>query len=245
MADELLSDRELLSQGFIPRFLLAWPKTTQGTRFHQEPTAITEASMMKYERRVEALLSRLLPIREGTTNVLEPRTLRLGDNARKLWIKFHDGFEARLKPDEAYGPLKDFLNKVCQNVIRVAGVLTAFENIEETEITAEILQRAIEIMNFYTWEAARIKSMAETDSLLLDANRLLSWLSENWLPKHGDIIAMRLLCQYAIPKKYRPKAKMEELIKPLVENKWLVELPDKYEIDGRQYQNCYRIRRPI
>ena len=253
IARDFFRDRKAESQGFLSRFLPVWPESTRGTRFHEDATDESLKAMERYEKNVRKLLDEPLPMREGTVNSLAPAVLSLDKEAKELWVKFQNHIESHLKPDDDLTAIKDFADKSVEHAIRLAGILTVFDHSNDEPggeskpeiITADYLQRGLNLTNFYLHERARILGIVRSGSFIADVDRLRVWLIENWLPGHGEVISLRLLCQYAIPKKFRPKKEMEKALAPLIENKWLVHLDGKHAIDGKDFINCYQIRRPI
>ena len=79
--------------GFIARFLIAWPGSTQGTRAYRP--APEEMPHVKHcGKRIRELLDQALATDER--NCLSPPVLDLSPGARAEWIRFHDQVECEL-----------------------------------------------------------------------------------------------------------------------------------------------------
>ena len=122
----MLSDRMLLSQGLLSRCLVTAPESTSGTRIWREPSDSADAAIKRYGARLLQLLERPLPLKDGKTNELAPRVLRLAADARKLWIAFADSIERQIAPEGPLFPVKGIANKLPEHAARLAGVLALF-----------------------------------------------------------------------------------------------------------------------
>lgn len=79
--------------GFIARFLIAWPGSTQGTRaYRPAPEAMPQVE--RYGQRIRDLLDQ--PLATDERNGLTPPVLDLSPGARAEWIRFHDEVEREL-----------------------------------------------------------------------------------------------------------------------------------------------------
>lgn len=79
--------------GFIARFLIAWPATTQGTRsFRAAPAAMP--AVEDYGRRITVLLDTPLPT--DTQGDLQQTVLDFSVQAREAWVDVHDRIELGL-----------------------------------------------------------------------------------------------------------------------------------------------------
>ncbi|MFH1021362.1 MAG: YfjI family protein, partial [Pseudomonadota bacterium] len=81
--------------GFLARFLIAWPESTQGRRMYQEPPSHWP-HLGKFHRRLGALLDH--PLSFNNLGELEPKTLELSPDAKAIWVAFHNEVEAELLP---------------------------------------------------------------------------------------------------------------------------------------------------
>jgi hypothetical protein len=79
--------------GFIARFLIAWPASTQRTRAYRSTPASTPA-VNRFTGRITALLD--MPLPTDALGGLTPVTLDLSPSARGAWIRAHDDIESGL-----------------------------------------------------------------------------------------------------------------------------------------------------
>ena len=87
-AAQFLSDPLLRDQGLLSRVLVAAPESIAGTRFYRDPLPEDDAAIRAYGARILSILEAPWPLAEGRRNELEPRVLRMTEEA--------DGSLARL-----------------------------------------------------------------------------------------------------------------------------------------------------
>lgn len=176
IAESIFCDDTLIGQGFMARCLLAWPESTIGTRKYQPTDLSTDKYLIAYWHRVTQLLELKPALSEGTENELNPRRLTLSNDAKTLYMSIHDAIE-RKTPSE-YVNVKAWASKGASQVLRIAGVLTLFENPIATQIEAEAINRAGLLVNYYLCEAARLFGYATIPLEIRLAESLLDWIKE-------------------------------------------------------------------
>jgi hypothetical protein len=95
VANILLADDLLVSQGLVSRLLVSAPDSTAGTRFQRAERADTDGGIKRYGARLLGILETPLPLAPGKQNELEPRQLLLSGGARSKWSAFADHIEAK------------------------------------------------------------------------------------------------------------------------------------------------------
>ena len=86
----------LRGTGFIARFLIAWPGSTQGTRaYRPAPESMPQVAL--FGERIRELLAQ--PLATDAHGCLTPAVLDLSPQARAEWIRFHDEIERELGAD--------------------------------------------------------------------------------------------------------------------------------------------------
>jgi len=80
--------------GFLARFLVAWPESTQGQRLFTEAPAAWPA-LAAFHRRLAAILAE--PVQLDDDGGLTPPVLAFTPEARRDWIAFHDAIETDLR----------------------------------------------------------------------------------------------------------------------------------------------------
>ena len=160
--------------GFLARFLIAWPESTQGTRTYTEAPANWPA-LEAFNKRMGAILDQSVPItQEGT---LEPAQLTLSPEAKELWIAFHDMIEGELASGGELQTIRDVASKVADNAVRVSALFHVFEG-GAGPISAEAFTAASWIVTWHLNESKRFFGELALPQEQADAGRLDAWLIE-------------------------------------------------------------------
>jgi putative DNA primase/helicase len=115
--------------GFLARFLVAWPESTQGTRQIDPNAPDGPASwphLAAFHRRIAAILEQPVPIDED--GALEPALMTLAPAARAAWIEFHNAIETELASGGEYQDVRDVASKTADNAARLAALFQMFEH---------------------------------------------------------------------------------------------------------------------
>jgi hypothetical protein len=167
-------------QGILSRCLIAMPPSTIGSRFYKPIDLNSSPAMMAYHDVIRALLAHDAPVENPSDlfgrSQLTPRELQLSDDAKQIFIAFHDKVER-----EMAGPLKDhraFTNKSPEHLLRIAGTLAIVENVHATQVEKRHVENARALMTYFLAEGRRLDEMARQDPNLHIAQKLLEWLIE-------------------------------------------------------------------
>ena len=191
IAESLLSDPLLGGQGFLPRCLLAWPRTRAGTRSYVEADLSTDPAMLAYWRRIRDLLERKPALRPDTRNELAPRLLGLDRAAKQLFMQLADGIEHSMAPEGPMAQVRAWASKSAEQALRIAGVLAVLDDHDAQAITYEVLARAGELAGFYLGEAARIVGTASLPTETRQAELILAWCRERKLTRVSSRALLR------------------------------------------------------
>lgn len=159
--------------GFLARFLMAWPESTQGFRPFTEPPA-NWPHLANFHRRIEALLNAPPPLEDDGT--LRPARLTLTPEAQSAWIAFHDAIEGELRNGGELYDVRDVAAKCADNAARLAAVFHAFEADTQTPVNAEAFAGASRVAAWHLHEARRFFGELALPVELTDAGRLDAWL---------------------------------------------------------------------
>ena len=105
--------------GFMARFLVAWPQSTQGSRFFAEAPAHWP-HLAAFNGRLAEILNRAVPL--NARGALEPQMLTLSPDARSAWIAFHDAIESQLASGGELYDVRDVASKAADNAARLAAL---------------------------------------------------------------------------------------------------------------------------
>lgn len=175
VANKVLGDPILRGQGFLARFLVAWPQSLAGTRFYQHANPGQDPRLLRYWGRMTDLLLREPP--KNDRGELEPAELTMDADAKIVWIEAHDAIEAKLGRNGNLQDIKPTAAKGGENILRIAGVLAIAERAKS--LTRSIIERASMLVSWYLGEALRLAYPAGTDPLLQQAQKVIDWLIEN------------------------------------------------------------------
>lgn len=233
------------SNGFFARCLVAYPETTQGTRFLQ--------NQMPLEEPIDAYNSRISEILEhNDENELENLVLKFSPDAGIRWIEIYNLIEEGLRPYGYYVDMRDFASKMAENIARIAALFHYFEG-DDGDISLGNVDRAYEIMRWYAEEFRRLfvppPAIPEAQR---DANVLEFWL-RNTVGIHGVRLVKKNMVMKLGPNSLRKKVPLDAAIEQLaLQNKVVLFLGDKFgnpQFDGRTtwigFHNLYQYFRPI
>jgi putative DNA primase/helicase len=159
--------------GFLSRFLLACPESTQGQRRFTEPPEHWP-SIEQFNRRLLEILNQSAPI--DCDGKLTPRDLSLSVAAKAKWVEFYNSVEAELYVAGELYDVRDVASKSADNVARLAALLHVFENGAGEEITVEAVESASKIVRWHLYEAKRFFGEITLPVEFADAVRLDEWL---------------------------------------------------------------------
>lgn len=160
--------------GFLARFLIAWPESTQGQRPFVEAPA-TWPALVAFNRRIAAILAEPTPMDDDGALTLP--AVGLAPDARANWIEFHDAIEAQLRSGGELHDVRDVAAKAADNAARLAALFHAFEG-KVGGIGAEAFAGAARIVAWHLNESRRFFGELALPAELSDAARLDAWLIE-------------------------------------------------------------------
>jgi hypothetical protein len=184
VATQLLSDPMVNGQGLMARFLTAAPTSTIGTRTRQGHDPGSHRAIARFNDQIASLLRRPLPLAEGTRNELNPPVLMLGTEARALIREFALATERAQGPGQPLEDTRPFASKAAEHAMRIAAVLSIYEDPGRASISAETTCNAITLAGFYIGEARRLSDAAMVSSETAEAERMRRWLLDSWTEAH-------------------------------------------------------------
>ena len=157
--------------GFMSRFLIAWPESTQGTRLFEEPPETWP--------HLEVFTNRLISILEMEPNfdngVLEPQLVGLTTEAKPFWEIFHDRVEQKLRSGSDYFDIKDVASKAADNTARLAAIFHVFEH-GISPICKNCLGKAVRIIMWHLNESRRFFGEIALPEEQIKMIKLDTWL---------------------------------------------------------------------
>ncbi|MDP1527505.1 MAG: DUF3987 domain-containing protein [Rhodocyclaceae bacterium] len=174
--------------GFLARFLVAWPESTQGQRPFTEPPA-NWPHLAAFHRRIAAILNQPAPIDED--GALTPAMLSLAPDAKAAWVAYHDAIESELASGGELYDVRDVASKSADNAARLAALFQQFEHGMGGAIGLDSFERASRITAWHLSEARRFFGELALPAELADAARLDSWLIEHCKRERTHLVPTR------------------------------------------------------
>lgn len=182
--------------GFLARFLVSWPESTQGRRnFEEAPTHWPDLS--KFHQRINGLLNQPLPIDED--GALSPAMLTLTPQAKQGWVEYHDAVEVMLGKGGELADVRDVASKSADNATRLAALLHVFEHGAQGAVDQESMEQGCRLAAWYLNESRRFFGELSLPEGLAEAAKLDAWLLEycrrervqavgkNYVLQHGPL----------------------------------------------------------
>ena len=198
--------------GFLARFLVSWPQSTQGMRHFTEAPANWPA-LASFNSRLTAILSRPAPIDDD--GCLTPAMLTLASDAKAAWVAFHDAIESELSTGGELFDVRDVASKTADNAVRLAALFHTFTG-SIGPIDVEAMESAARVTTWHLTEARRFLSELAMPAELANPVRLESWLLDYCKREHTDKVPTREVQRHG-PGGLRDKAIINDAIKELTE----------------------------
>jgi putative DNA primase/helicase len=196
--------------GWMARFLLAWPESTQGTRMYAEAPERWPA-LAAFHKRLENLLQMPLPFDDDGR--LEPPQLNLTPAAKAAWIEYHDAIETELRRGGELIDVRDVASKSADNAARLAALFHVFEHDGLGDIGTESFQGAARLAAWHLNESRRYFGEMAQAPELSDAARLDAYLLAYLRDTHQGAAGKRHLQQFGpIRDGRRLDAALQELV---------------------------------
>jgi putative DNA primase/helicase len=200
--------------GFLARFLVAWPKSTQGMR-QIDPDApdrpATWPHLAEFHQRIVSILNQPVPIDEN--GALAPPVLPLTPEAKAAWVDYHNAIESELSCGGEYYDVRDVASKSADNAARLAALFHMFEG-GGGAIGLAAFESASLIAAWHLSEARRFFGELALPAELADAARLDSWLIEHCRQGRTHMVGKNHVRQHG---PLRDGARLDTAIRELTE----------------------------
>jgi len=198
--------------GFLARFLVSWPESTQGTRnFTEAPT--NWPHLATFNNRLSGILNR--PGAIDPDGGLTPAILTLAPDAKAAWVRFHDAIEAELSPGGDLAEVRDVASKCADNAARVAALFHVFTG-SIGPIGIDAMESGTRIAAWHLHEARRFFGELAMPAELANPMRLESWMLDYCRREKTDTVPTREV-QRRGPKSLREKAAWADAVRELSE----------------------------
>ena len=226
LLDLLVQDRMSEGLGLLSRCLIAYPASMLGRRTYFNGDVGRHSAVQQFQRQCQHLLGLSLGPSGRVPSELALRNLPLSTEARIQWIAYHNDNERKLTAHGVFQDMVRLASKAPEHVLRIAGVLSVFEDPKVTEVPLEALQRAVILTEWYLQEALRLRATACVPQPLQEAEKLLDWLRERgkrpiWI---GEVYRLG-------PAQFRKAEDARRALRKLAEHGWVKLIPGGCEID--------------
>ena len=199
--------------GFLARFLVAWPESTQGYRpFTEAPE--NWPHLAAFHQRIAAILANPVPMDEE--GALSPALMMLAPEAKAAWVAFHDAIESELASGGELYDVRDVASKSADNAARLAALFQIFEHGMGGAIGLDCFESASRIAAWHLNESRRFFGELALPAELADAARLDTWLIEYCRREKTHLVPIAKLQQFG-PGGLRSKATIEIALRELEE----------------------------
>lgn len=196
--------------GFLARFLVAWPESTQGSRFFTEAPE-NWPHVAAFDQRIAVILNRDVPMDED--GVLQPALLTLTPEAKAAWVEFHNTVESKLSTGGELYDVRDVASKAADNAARLATLFQMFEH-GVGAVSLEAFESASLIVAWHLNESRRFFGELALPVEIANAVRLDTWLIEHCKRERSTLIGKNHVRRHG---PLRDKALLDAAIKELVE----------------------------
>ena len=199
--------------GFMARFLVAWPESTQGFRPFTEAPAGWPA-LTAFNQRVAEILKQPLSINDD--GGLTPNELPLSPHAKNAWIAFHDAIEGELRSGGELYDVRDVASKSADNAVRLAALFYVFEHGISGAISLGAFEGASRIAAWCLNESRRFFGELALPAELVNAARLDNWLIQYCRREGTNAVRSKTVQQFG-PPVLRKKDTIESALRELNE----------------------------
>ncbi len=199
--------------GFLARFLIARPASTQGTRFFTEPPENMPA-LSRFHAQIDRILQVPAPINER--GGLEPAMLTLSPEAKAAWVKFHDEIESGLGQGGELQDVRDVASKIADNAARLAALFHVVDG-GVGPVSVDHFESAGIITAWHLNEALRFFGEIALPEGLANAALLEDWIVSYCKANGGDTVSTRAVAQFG-PARLRDKTAQTAAIQELIDH---------------------------
>lgn len=238
VAQMMLSNPILTGQGLTSRCLISYPLSTAGGRLYKEINITIADEFKKCIATMNEALLAPLPLAENKQNELSPRKISLSNGAKSAFIEFHDEVESELGDGRRFSTIRGFANKAPEHAIRLAGILSLFNDIHAAEISTYNMESGIILAKYYLNEALRLFNANMADPELTQAEMLLSWLHN----QNKKEISLVEIYQYG-PNSIRDPKTARSIMRILQDHNWVIPLENGVMVEGLLRKEAWRVRK--
>ncbi len=196
--------------GFLARFLVSWPASTQGSRMFTE-APMHWPHLSAFHARITAMLSQPFTLDED--GMLTPPIMSLSRGAKDAWIEYHDTIERGLTHGGELGDVRDVASKSADNAARLAALFQMFES-GFSPVSQDVFDRASTIAAWHLSESRRFLGGFSLPREMGDATKLDGWIVEHCCKSGSATVGKNYARQHG---PIRDSSRLDAAIRELVE----------------------------
>lgn len=235
VAEILLGNNMVIQQGLLSRFLISKPDSTIGTRNYTGINLAEDPALIEYNRRITELLHDDQHLVEGTRNELSPYIKELSEEAKEIWVAFHDSVERKLSDDGEFMNIRGFASKAAEHAARLSCIFTAIDDQESVEIPSVHIAGAIQLVEYYLAEALRLFNTSQESTELVLADKLLQWLKRKY-----SVFSLTEIYQNG-PNEFRDRNSAAKAVKILEDHRWIESIPGGATIGTHKRKKAWKL----
>jgi hypothetical protein len=187
--------------GFLARFLVCRPPSTQGSRAYEPPGAATPA-LERFNSRVREVLGWRRALDEQDRIVTYP--VAFDSLAEAIWVDFYDRVEERLAEHGRYYHVQEFASKAAEQAARLACVLEVFcatradasaTQDGEFRIGQQAMNSAVKVIDWFLEEAIRLHEQTLVPRSLVLAEQLEQWIASQMIRGRRHFVTLTEIAQ--------------------------------------------------
>ena len=219
-----LNDPLMNGQGFLPRCLIACPKSLIGSRQWATPERMNQSPyddprLLAYWARCDILLD---PPQTEITRDITGKEVRFNmpfadQQARQTLANFQDEIEGRQAKGRALEYLRAFASRMAENASRIASLMAFFDC--QKSVSVDYLERAFMLVEYSIAERLRYLDAKPTEKT--DSQKLIDWIVKQCKVKGVTQLSYADTQSKVNPKHLRAKANFELCINVLSDKKYI------------------------
>ncbi|QTR52522.1 YfjI family protein [Thiothrix unzii] len=210
--------RGATGSGFFARWLLSFPDTTQGTRFEDVETLLTEAqtpSIEAFRKQLHGILEQQYTNGKGGKFDNLP-TLKLSREALGIWVNYLNSVERELVSGGDFEGEGKIAGKNPNNAARLAGLFHLFNGGDVLDaISGETMRAACRLAGWHLYEARRFFGDVALPKDDLEAVKLDAWLIAECKANGEPSISKSRVLQRVTPANLRKADKLNKALDTL------------------------------
>lgn len=206
--------------GFLPRFLFASAKSTIGSRTDNINFSRSRQCLENFHGRIRVLLSQQ---KESIlNNTYEKKTLILSDKALEIRNQLKNEIEGKMVEGKELYHIRDIVSKSSANAARMAAIFHYFSNDRSSELGADYMASACNIMRWYLEQARKIfYTLSEDYQFEKDAKEIYVWVRNLFADNKFVPLKFEYFRRKA-PNRLRNTSKLKVLFDQMVSQNYIV-----------------------